>query len=54
MLFRSDVFYFTSAPYSPADERGVRWDDPAFAIDWPLGSPTVISPRDADYPDYQG
>ena len=48
----TDVFYFTSAAYSPAHERGVRWDDPAFGIRWPLGSPTVISPRDAAYPDF--
>jgi len=46
----TDVFYFVSANYSPPHQRGVRWDDPAFAIAWPLGPPTNIHPRDAEYP----
>jgi dTDP-4-dehydrorhamnose 3,5-epimerase len=46
------VFYFVSAPYSPEHQRGVRWDDPAFAIDWPLGPPAVLSDRDASFPDF--
>jgi dTDP-4-dehydrorhamnose 3,5-epimerase len=48
----SDVFYFASAPYSPAHEAGARWDDPAFGVEWPLGPPSVISPRDAAFPDF--
>jgi dTDP-4-dehydrorhamnose 3,5-epimerase len=44
------VFYFVSAPYSPPHQRGVRWDDPAFGITWPLGAPTRINERDATYP----
>ena len=47
----AEVFYFVSAPYSPDHARGVRWDDPAFGIVWPLGSPTSINDRDASYPD---
>jgi dTDP-4-dehydrorhamnose 3,5-epimerase len=46
------VMYFVSAAYSAEHQRGVRWDDPAFAIAWPLGEPTVIHPRDAAYPDF--
>jgi dTDP-4-dehydrorhamnose 3,5-epimerase len=46
------VFYFVSAPYSPAHQRGVRWNDPRFAIDWPLGPPTSVSDRDAVFPDF--
>jgi dTDP-4-dehydrorhamnose 3,5-epimerase len=46
----SEVFYFVSAPYSPPHQRGVRWDDPAFGIAWPLGAPTRINERDATYP----
>jgi dTDP-4-dehydrorhamnose 3,5-epimerase len=38
------------APYAPALARGVRWDDPALGIAWPL-APTSISERDAAYPD---
>jgi dTDP-4-dehydrorhamnose 3,5-epimerase len=45
----SHVTYQVSHPYTPAAEGGVRWDDPAFGIDWPL-APTVISPKDAAWP----
>jgi dTDP-4-dehydrorhamnose 3,5-epimerase len=48
----ADVFYFVSAPYQPSHQRGVRWNDPAFGIAWPLGAPALISPRDIDFPDY--
>jgi dTDP-4-dehydrorhamnose 3,5-epimerase len=48
----TEVFYFVSAPYSPPHQRGVRWNDPAFGIEWPLGSPTAIHERDAAYPDF--
>ena len=45
-----DVFYFVSAPYRPDLQRGIRWDDPTLAIDWPLGTPTVLSDRDRQLP----
>jgi dTDP-4-dehydrorhamnose 3,5-epimerase len=45
-----DVFYFVSAPYMPDLQRGIRWDDPALAIEWPLGPPTVLSERDRHLP----
>ncbi len=48
----TDVAYQMTEPYHPALARGVRWNDPAFGIDWPVRSPTV-SPRDAAYPDYR-
>jgi dTDP-4-dehydrorhamnose 3,5-epimerase len=48
----AEILYFVSAPYAPDHQRGVRWNDPAFGIAWPLGTPTVIHPRDAGYPDY--
>lgn len=48
----AEIFYFVSAEYSPANQRGVRWNDPAFGIDWPLGAPTMIHERDATYPDH--
>ncbi|WP_067735599.1 dTDP-4-dehydrorhamnose 3,5-epimerase [Novosphingobium naphthalenivorans] len=47
----SALFYQMSAPYAPELARGVRWDDPAFAIAWPF-APCVISARDAAYPDF--
>jgi len=46
---RSEVFYQVSEFYSPEFERGARWDDPAFAIRWPL-APELISPKDRDHP----
>jgi len=45
----SEVFYMISVAYSPAHGRGVRWNDPAFGIEWPL-QPRVIAARDAQYP----
>jgi dTDP-4-dehydrorhamnose 3,5-epimerase len=48
----TEVFYFVSAAYSPPHQRGVRWNDPAFGIVWPLGQPTSIHERDATYPDF--
>lgn len=48
----AELLYMMSAPFQAGAERGVRWNDPAFTISWPL-SPTVISERDAQFPDYQ-
>jgi len=47
----TEVFYQMSEFYDPASARGVRWNDPAFRINWPL-EPQVISNRDRDYPDF--
>jgi dTDP-4-dehydrorhamnose 3,5-epimerase len=47
----AEVTYNVSAHYAPSAARGVRWNDPAFAIQWPM-QPKVINPRDANYPDY--
>ncbi len=49
----SEVLYAMDAPYVPGAGRGVRWDDPAFAIAWPEpAGPRTISERDAAYGDY--
>jgi dTDP-4-dehydrorhamnose 3,5-epimerase len=50
----TEVFYFVSAEYSPPHQRGARWNDRAFGIEWPLGAPSSINERDASYPDYPG
>jgi dTDP-4-dehydrorhamnose 3,5-epimerase len=47
----SEVFYQMSAGYCPDAARGVRWNDPAFRIEWPV-EVRVISERDRDLPDY--
>lgn len=46
-----EVFYQMSAFYVPEAQRGVRWDDPAFGIEWPI-RPPFLSERDAAYPDF--
>ncbi len=46
---RADFIYKCTAPYAPAHERTVRWDDPELAIPWPLREP-LLSPRDAAAP----
>ena len=46
-----EVFYQMGENYVPELARGVRWNDPAFAIVWPA-VPTVISARDAGYADF--
>jgi dTDP-4-dehydrorhamnose 3,5-epimerase len=50
----SEVFYQISTPYIPSAGRGVRWDDPAFAIDWPAPplAGRTMSRRDAEYPNF--
>lgn len=47
----SEVFYQMSGFHQPAFARGVRWNDPAFGIAWPVIAPNM-HPRDAEYPDY--
>jgi dTDP-4-dehydrorhamnose 3,5-epimerase len=47
----TEVLYVVSGDYSPAHERGYRYNDPAFGIEWPLGEPSVINARDASFPD---
>lgn len=46
-----EVFYQMSEMYHSDLSRGVRWNDPAFSIRWPLRDP-VISKRDAHYSDF--
>jgi dTDP-4-dehydrorhamnose 3,5-epimerase len=48
------VTYHLSQVYVPEAARGVRWDDPAFAIDWPpIDGPRVISERDRGFPNFR-
>ena len=48
----SEVLYPVSQFYHPEAERGIRWDDPLFAIAWPDGGPESVSPKDQAWPDY--
>jgi dTDP-4-dehydrorhamnose 3,5-epimerase len=47
----TESFYFVDEFYAPELERGIRWDDPKFAIEWPL-EPTVVSEKDQGRPDF--
>jgi dTDP-4-dehydrorhamnose 3,5-epimerase len=47
-----DVLYQMSEFYDPACARGVRWDDPAFGIEWPHGE-RILSERDLGYPNFR-
>ena len=49
----TEVFYQMSEFYEPSAACGVRWNDPAFAIEWPEAV-RAISERDASYPDWSG
>lgn len=47
----TEVAYKVSAPYVASSESGIRFDDPALGIDWPLpASGAVLSPRDRQLP----
>lgn len=42
----TEIEYFCTAPYNPARESGIRWDDPALGIRWPVREPS-LSAKDA-------
>lgn len=48
----AEVIYFTSAYYAPEAERGLRWNDPAFGIEWPIRE-VIVSLKDAGWPDFK-
>jgi dTDP-4-dehydrorhamnose 3,5-epimerase len=45
----TEVYYMISMPYVSGFDRGVRWNDPAFGIVWPI-QPALMAARDAAYP----
>jgi dTDP-4-dehydrorhamnose 3,5-epimerase len=47
----TEVLYQISEFYAPECARGVRWNDPAFAIEWPEDD-RVISEKDRNYLDF--
>ena len=52
LVDETEVLYAMSTAYVPDAARGLRWDDPAFGIEWPEPPPggRTMSPRDAAYP----
>jgi dTDP-4-dehydrorhamnose 3,5-epimerase len=47
----TEVLYQMSHRFVPKAARGVRWDDPSLAIDWPAADERIISERDRAWPD---
>lgn len=48
----TELFYHMGEYYDAAAADGLRWNDPAFGIKWPLTDP-ILSERDATYPDFR-
>ncbi|MBA7705193.1 dTDP-4-dehydrorhamnose 3,5-epimerase [subsurface metagenome] len=48
----TEVSYWMSNFYSPDAQRGIRWNDPAFGIHWPIPDP-ILSEKDLSYPDFE-
>jgi len=48
---QTETMYFVDEPFAPDFERGLRWNDPALGIRWPV-EVTVISDKDANHPDF--
>lgn len=47
----TEAFYLVNASYDPEQERGIRFDDPRFNIEWPQ-KPVEVSPKDRSWPDF--
>jgi dTDP-4-dehydrorhamnose 3,5-epimerase len=49
----TEVLYKVSAIYSPEHERGIRWDDPALGIEWPVSTAeAIVSEKDRGLPGF--
>ncbi len=47
----TEALYLVSDPYAPEFERGIRFNDPKFNIEWPI-EPLEISDKDKSWPDF--
>ena len=54
LVAESETFYLVSEYYTPEAEDGVRWDDPAFGIEWPDQANAFLSEKDRNWPDFTG
>ena len=48
----SEVIYLTNTPYTPGAEKGLRYDDPFFNIDWPIKDGVMLSEKDENWPPF--
>ncbi|MCL5038061.1 MAG: dTDP-4-dehydrorhamnose 3,5-epimerase [Chloroflexi bacterium] len=46
------LFYLMSDFYHPESSRGIRWDDPAFNIEWPETGSLIVSDKDKSFPEF--
>jgi dTDP-4-dehydrorhamnose 3,5-epimerase len=49
----TEAFYQVSEFYAPGAERGLRWNDPALGIEWPLPDDPIVSEKDRTWPDFE-
>lgn len=49
----TEILYEISMGYQPGAAKGIRWNDPAFAIRWPTSQEPIMSERDRRFPDFQ-
>lgn len=47
LVQNTQLLYKVDEYYSPAHDRGIRWNDPALGIDWPIASPVISAKDDA-------
>lgn len=48
----TEVLYQMSEYHRPEAARGVRWNDPAFGVEWPAADGRILSGRDNNWPDF--
>jgi dTDP-4-dehydrorhamnose 3,5-epimerase len=48
----TDVLYQMTDYYAPQLGCGFRWNEPAFAIEWPIAGELIMHSRDRAYPDF--
>ena len=51
LVDQTEAFYFVDEFYAPELERGVRFNDPKFALKWPI-EPVVVSDKDRNHRDF--
>ncbi len=54
LVDQTELHYQISVAFQPEASRGLRWDDPALAIEWPDVSQRIISERDRNLPFFEG
>jgi dTDP-4-dehydrorhamnose 3,5-epimerase len=52
LVDNTEIFYLVSQFYSAESERGLRWNDPVFGIEWPITQDLVISEKDRRWPNW--